>query len=787
MAYLRDTCSNKAYPLVPGNRFTVGRSPRADLPVRDGTCSRQQFLIEVNQHGECTLHPLSKVCSTVCGGLNVTNPVRLDRDVAISVGNLVFEFSIGPFQADAEVIAANPEDVATIFGKNHELVELPTDMVVRIGANLVLGRDPKQSGLVLPHVQVSRIHASIRWEDGRYYLKDLQSTCGTYVSGKQVHDSTELIDGATIGIGPYLITFRNGELKTHSRQSHHQLIARNLTKHVSEHGKIKTILNDVSLAIHQGEFICILGPAGCGKSTLLKALGAREPIDEGKLFLNGINIANAYDQLKRDLAFVPQHDVLHKSLTVEQSLVYTARLRLPEDMVPTEIESQVEQTIQRVGLSKQRYTRIAKLSGGQIKRLSLATELLSEPNIILLDEVTSGLDTQSDQETMRLFQSISEQGKSVVCVTHNLAHVEKNCNLIIVLAEGGKLAYMGPPGDAMNYFQVTQLGAIYERLQERSSEQWGQLFRAHHTYGQMILARTTITTRNIENIPGSELGRESISLKLRQTCRQLAVLLQRYTQILRADFGTIVGAVGQTLLIAALLVLVFGDVTAAKDATGAANLYSHASSSAVLLFLSVVTCYWFGCNNASKEFVKERLLFQKEYHAGLQPIAYYGSKLLPLAGFSILQALAMFGLVYFSCAIPCSFIQASAIVSVSAVIGVISGLLISALAPTEELATLLVPIVLIPQIVLSAGLKSLTGFSELVAECFVSSYWTYGLIRGSLSANLQTYLTVAPTQNPAAFFMLFLQAAICVAIANRALSAKVTWGAADPIGTHPKV
>src|SRR5580700_484124 len=132
--------------------------------------------------------------------------------------------------------------------------------------------------------------------------------------------------------------------------------------------------------------------------------------------------------------------------------------------------------LETVGLSVHRRTMIRDLSGGQRKRASLAKELISRPTVLFLDEVTSGLDEQTDQEMMALFRSLANSGKTVVCITHTLAHVERFCNLIIILANGGKVAFIGSPAEALDYFRVSRLGDVYERLSQKKPEAWRDAF-----------------------------------------------------------------------------------------------------------------------------------------------------------------------------------------------------------------------------------------------------------------------------------------------------------------------
>src|SRR5438552_18518396 len=103
---------------------------------------------------------------------------------------------------------------------------------------------------------------------------------------------------------------------------------------------------------------------------------------------------------------------------------------------------------------------------------------MARPSLLFLDEVTSGLDEQTDREMMKLFRQVADSGKTVVCITHNLANVEDNCHLVVILTEGGRLAFVGTPAEARDYFGIARLGDVYDKLRERKAAEWQSRFRA---------------------------------------------------------------------------------------------------------------------------------------------------------------------------------------------------------------------------------------------------------------------------------------------------------------------
>ena len=293
-------------------------------------------------------------------------------------------------------------------------------------------------------------------------------------------------------------------------------------------------LDDVSLVIRPHEFVCLLGPTGSGKSTLLAALTARVPANQGQVLINQSNLYEHFESLKRDIAVVPQRDILHDELPLVDALRYTAKLRLPMDTSAMEMNAQVDDLLQRVGLQAHRQTRLGQLSGGQRRRSSLANELISNPSLLFLDEVTSGLDEQTDREMMRLFRRLADAGKTVVCVTHTLANIAETCHLVVLLTVGGKLAFVGTPAEALGYFQIERLADVYEKL-ERSDEadEWRRRFAPSPLFGKYVSSR--LSTCSV--VERSQMTRAIQSwFATWETVRhQLPLLAWRYWQVFRAD------------------------------------------------------------------------------------------------------------------------------------------------------------------------------------------------------------------------------------------------------------
>ena len=156
---------------------------------------------------------------------------------------------------------------------------------------------------------------------------------------------------------------------------------------------------------------------------------------------------------------------MHDHLTVEQSLSYTARLRIAHDTTRGEIQAAVAHAIRAVDLTGREKTMICKLSGGQKKRVSIAMELLASPRLLVLDEPTSGLSPDLDRSMMELCRRLSHENCTVIMVTHNMSNINL-CDRVGFLGTGGVLCYYGPPETLDRYFDVALTSDIFEKLHD---------------------------------------------------------------------------------------------------------------------------------------------------------------------------------------------------------------------------------------------------------------------------------------------------------------------------------
>jgi len=332
---------------------------------------------------------------------------------------------------------------------------------------------------------------------------------------------------------------------------------------------------------------------------------------------------------------------------------------------------------------------------------------------------------------MELFRQVADGGKTVVCITHSLANVEATCHLVVMLAEGGRLAFVGTPEEAKTYFGVPRLGDVYRKLADRTPEDWQTAFRANSLYARYIRSRFSEGADTEAERPA---GYELDSRVRVNPLRQAWALTRRYVAIWRGNPQALLTMLGQSLLVAVLLGTVFGrngDVDSRLE---------RAQRTVNLLFLLAVGCFWFGCNNAAKEIVKERRIYTRERGFNLRIDSYLASKLLVLAPIALIQISMLLGIVRGWCALPGTLWWQWVALACIALAGTALGLMISACARTEEVALALVPIAVMPQIILAGVIAPLSGFAGILARAAVTVYWGQQALQGSLPEGELTIL-----------------------------------------------
>jgi polar amino acid transport system ATP-binding protein len=237
----------------------------------------------------------------------------------------------------------------------------------------------------------------------------------------------------------------------------------------------ETVLNQVSLNVSVGQVMVVIGPSGSGKSTLLRCIARLEPIQQGRILIDGEVVAegvgksdagarNVSRQLRHDVGMVFQSFNLFPHLTVIENITLAPRRVL--GMAPAEAEAIGMDLLQRVGLADKRDVHPSRLSGGQQQRAAIARALAMRPRVMLFDEVTSALDPELVGEVLKTMRELAERGMTMLVVTHEMAFARDVADDVIFM-DRGAIVERAPPDRIFATPAEARTRAFLERLLER--------------------------------------------------------------------------------------------------------------------------------------------------------------------------------------------------------------------------------------------------------------------------------------------------------------------------------
>ena len=399
----------------------------------------------------------------------------------------------------------------------------------------------------------------------------------------------------------------------------------------------KTLLHNISLSVPEGTFLSIIGASGCGKSTLMRTIIGLQPASAGRILLAGHLRKPCARQLPLAVGYLPQFCAFHGELTVAEILDFAVSLRLPSSVPRSNREQWCEHVIDLARIRPFLHQKYRTLSGGQQRRIALAEELIGDPAILFLDQLTSGIDAESEHELMVWLKDLAHgMNKTVILVSHAVDNLGL-CDSVVFLHEG-RLASKGPTTNFSRPMTPIQskpfLGAINWPPPRANSSGSTRTVRG-------IAAGTGPHALNTAPPPGS--------------LRQLSTLIRRQIILLGRDRAQLWLHLA-LLMIFPALVAIFAtnglpevgrlnmriesdllktleeSLSYLKDSFAAASLVSG------LTMFQVILLTLMGANNGAREIAKERDVLEKELRAGLSPWAYVLTKSLLVSGLSMAQA-----------------------------------------------------------------------------------------------------------------------------------------------------
>ncbi|HEY1840292.1 MAG TPA: ATP-binding cassette domain-containing protein [Mycobacterium sp.] len=597
-----------------------------------------------------------------------------------------------------------------------------------------IGRAPSSSGsatigraktnsVVVEDALASRVHAMLIPSPAGLEIRDNNSSNGTFVNGT-LTTSAMLRDGDVVTIGNTDLLATGNTLVPQPVAAH--------TSGLTAHGLAlsvdgRQLLQDVSFTARPGTLTAVIGPSGAGKSTLVKLIGGAMPRSAGVVAFDGHDVHAEYASMRSRIGMVPQDDVVHRQLTVEQALGYAAELRLPPDTSPDDRRQVVERVLDELELAPHKTTRVDKLSGGQRKRASVAMELLTGPSLLILDEPTSGLDPALDRQVMTMLRRLADAGRVVIVVTHSLTYVNM-CDQILLLAPGGKTAFAEPPAQIGPVMGSTDWADIFARVSTNPDG-------AHRAY----LARHPAAPRRPSPTAGAApLGRPPRT----SWWRQVLTLVRRQTRLITSDRGYFAFLAVLPFVLGVLSLAVPGNT-----GLGSANPTTAEEPIDILILLNIGAVF-LGTALTVRDLVGERMIFQRERAVGLSASAYLMAKVVVYGAAALIGTAVMVAIMAIGKGTPShggallgrgvvhGVLELYLGLALTAITSAMVGLALSSLArSTEQVLPMLVVTIMI-SMVLAGGLIPVTG--RLVLDqlaWFVPARWGFAASASTVDLN----------------------------------------------------
>ena len=639
--------------------IVLGRDPECDLPIEDERASWRHLQLQLRD-GNPILTDLGSRNGTFVNGRRIGGqPLPVTAESVIQIGG-----------TRARLKCPAPPT----FGSGR-FRRFP----IR-GRALRIGRAP-DNDVRLEEPNVSWHHAELQ-PGVPPVLVDRGSRNGVRLGEALLTGSQPLPEGTSAGIGPFSLHLERDELVVVDERGGLRLSAHRISVAI----KGRTILCPVSLTVAPGEFVALIGASGSGKTTLLKCLaGVRQPT--GSQVMVGLD---PIDLRLTEVGYVPQSDVVHDRLTVRETLLYTARLRLPSDTRREEHLVAVEDVLEELRLAEHAGTLVGQLSGGQRKRVGCGVELIGKPTMLLLDEPTSGLDPPLERRLMLTLRNLADSGRGVIVVTHATSNLAL-CDTVAVMGEGGHLLFAGSPDEGLEHFNVAAFDEIYgaaELVDIPAAQSLSST--AEH------LTRPRRGDRRL--LSGNSLFKHSVALT------------GRYARTLRRDSRTLAALLLQAPLIGLLICLLYpANVLIRPD--------QQPTRSAQFVFLLVTAALWLGLIDSCREIVKERSIIMRELAVGVRLDAQLIAKALVLFGLVAAQCLLLILVVALFQPLHAgtsAYLTLTGLLILTSWSMVGVGLLVSTLARSVDQATSMIPLLLIPQLLFGGALVALAKMGVVV-------------------------------------------------------------------------
>ncbi|WP_173474816.1 ATP-binding cassette domain-containing protein [Fibrobacter succinogenes] len=656
----------------PSKPFTIGRKSDNVLQFDNLMVSRYHAVLNFID-GKWILQNLSQNSITMLNGKDV-------KTVAINDGDVIL---IGPRQLRATLRGTdltllvmereNESDMQTIpLSEEWRNVEIPG---ISANAKARLCGDRNSNG---------------ERRESRAEIKFAKSIVDE--GGKSTR-AIEIQNGSANHIESAVIGFRNKDLFIETSTTGFDVVAKNLNVFAGK----KQLLNGIDFELPAGEILAIIGRSGQGKSSLLKLIQGINSCDKQSIVrIGGVDYRKS--EIRRRIAILPQDPPLRPELTVEETILDGARSSMDVKNFKADARARLEKFCELFGLSARQHNLVKTLSGGEMRRVALARELMGSPGLVILDEPLSGLDPYNSRILCTHLKQLAFLGHTIILTTHSYEALQI-ANKVLVLHQGEE-AFYGSVQNAYAHFNTTDSQALLTNITQSKSAEW----RASREASQNA---TREATRPTENSSSSQKNESKYFFERTKLPRNFTYTVRLTAKQWFRDKGRIAALFLQPIIIGFLL----------------SQIFSDQSSLWTVAFAVILCANWFALSLSIREIVQEKDILRDKFRRGVSALSTLTAKCtLPII-FTMMQTAIIYAfistritptpnLAFIAATFACIAIPATAV-----------GLFTSTLAKNTSQANAFLPLLIIPQVALAGALVPLDQMQP-IGRALSSVIWS---------------------------------------------------------------
>jgi len=617
--------------------FKIGRKEDSDLLFTERFVSREHAVIEYGPNaGTETWHIRSLT----------KNSFTLVNDIQIEEADLHDGDVIGIGVKQLNVNLKGDELTLLLFDANDEVEQVPLEdspVSRKVGEEdtlreVVFRKTPEGTDIRFKKTAVD--------ESGKRFkhisLKTGESTR---------YDQTE-------------ITASEGEVLLRKIHSGFDIHVRNLDVFAGS----KQLLSGIDFDLPAGEILAIIGRSGQGKSSLLKLFeGTYRKGEASEVKIGGVDYRSK--EIRKHIAILEQDPPLRRDLTVEETLLHGARISMDSQEYALSAHSRLEKFCELFGLSARKESRIKTLSGGEHRRVALATELMENPGLIILDEPLSGLDPFNSRILCSHLKQLAFLGHTIILTTHSYEALHIANKVLVIHA--GEQSFYGTPQAAYHFFKTNSPETILSGLDQDSSSIWKQSGN---------VSRDTVESKYRHIYFSKHACKASF-------CYSLSLILKQWFR----DRGKTLALLLQPFVIGFLF----------------SQIFSKTSSLWTVSFAIILCANWFSLSLSIREIVQEREILRNDLRKGVRVFPYLCAKLLLPAVAAFLQTAIVYAFVAYRIPVSPDYPLLAATLACTVIPAVAMGLLVSSLSRNSGQANAFLPLLIIPQVALAGALVPL--------------------------------------------------------------------------------